>query len=519
MAALLPTNVDYTARDFRNLRLRLQGLIRSVYPDWTEFNVAGFGNIMLESFAYVGDILAFYQDTQARELFWPTVTQRVNAQRLGRLINYTLPSARPATGTIRFSLAGVHGQDIPIPADTRVRTPEPNSEVFRTTVAATLTSGSLFVDVAIEQAELITGEQFASTAGPNQRFATLQAPYIDDTMTVTASDGTYTEVNSFLDNDPLTGDSIDSESKVFVVLTDPFDRAVILFGNGQAGKIPEGTIDVTYKIGGGVDGNVDDNSIIVLEDSISDVTAAAVNLNVTNQEATSGGVDATTVLQARAEGPRSTTLIERSVQKSDFEFGALEVPGVARAAMITSNEDGTVAENTGVLIVVAQGEQLDSGRIAPATPSTTMLADVLNKVTVERPPTLTFTVTTAAAPFRSVNVSTRVFLESGSDPVTVGTAIRANVQDFFAALLTDGTPNPAIDFGANVKDVAGAVISEIAWSDVFNAVRDTSGVRKVDEGSQGLLLNGLRLSVSLNPRDFPTVGTIQIEDADTGAGL
>ena len=72
--AIVQPSLDYSDRDFSSLKLRLQDLIQSVFPDWTDFNTANFGIILLEMFCYVGDTLHFYQDTQAGEAFWPTLT-------------------------------------------------------------------------------------------------------------------------------------------------------------------------------------------------------------------------------------------------------------------------------------------------------------------------------------------------------------------------------------------------------------------------------------------------------------
>lgn len=521
--SIFPVNVDYTQRDRRSILLRLQGLIRSVFPQWTDFNTPGYDNILLESFAHTGDINAFYQDNQAYDLFWPTVRERVNAIRLGQHINYVLSSARSSTGTERFSLPSVAGIEVPIPLGTVVRTPSPNAIPFRTAIGpdegAKIVVGESYVDVPIEQAEYIQGEAFPSTGAPNQRIQLAQAPYIDDTATINAADGTYLQVRSFLDPDPLTGLAIGPASRVFVLRSDAFDRGIVLFGNGKSGKIPEGTIIVDYKIGGGLAGNVDAGSIIVLDSIINDAEDNAAPVTVSNPLATSGGINRETVIQARAQGPKSLRVLERCVTKEDFEITALSVPGIIRSVMVTSNEDGSVQENAGVLLTVASGELLPSGRVAPATPSSTLLEQVYQKVTVEKPPPLTFTLQSFAASFRAIDVSTRVYLAEGQIASDVGEAVRNSVKDFFAALLEDGTTNPKIDFGANIKQADGTTISEIAWSDVFNAINDTIGVRKVDESAQGLLLNLLRASVTLSPRDFPVVGTIQVIDADTGSGI
>jgi hypothetical protein len=44
MAILAPPR-DLTDKDFDGLRLRLQNLVRSVFPEWTDFGVANFALI------------------------------------------------------------------------------------------------------------------------------------------------------------------------------------------------------------------------------------------------------------------------------------------------------------------------------------------------------------------------------------------------------------------------------------------------------------------------------------------
>lgn len=44
--ALLPEPVDYTAKDFDALRSRLIALLQRVFTDWSDFDVASFGNVL-----------------------------------------------------------------------------------------------------------------------------------------------------------------------------------------------------------------------------------------------------------------------------------------------------------------------------------------------------------------------------------------------------------------------------------------------------------------------------------------
>lgn len=122
--ALLPDSIDYTDRDFDSIRTRLIALLKSVFPDWTDFDVASFGNILVEMYAFVGDVLTFYQDNLARESRLVTATQRKNVMALARMLGYRLQGAQAATAEVTFSLARVPTADVTIPAGTIVRTQE-----------------------------------------------------------------------------------------------------------------------------------------------------------------------------------------------------------------------------------------------------------------------------------------------------------------------------------------------------------------------------------------------------------
>ncbi len=511
MTLLPQPTIDFSDRDFDSIKFRLQGLIRSVFPDWTDFNVAGFDNILLELFAYVGDGLHFYIDGAARNAFWPTVENRIQAIRLGRIFDFRLAGRAAATVDLEFSLPSNAVLAVPIPLGTRVRTKDPNNPLeYRTTQAKTIAIGSDKVTISVEQA-IPQQEVFNSTGAPSQEFTLPQAPFLDNSASATAADGGYSEATSFLGAGP--------NDKVFVALVDQFDQARIRFGNGSNGSIPQGVITVAYKTGGGLAGNVDANQITVIDDVVLDDGGVPAPLRVTNLLAAAGGLDRVTVERARALAPASLRTLTRSVTKDDFENTALSITGVARALMATSNESSAIQENNGTLFVVARGAELTSGRTEVGVPSQQLLDDVLTAVTETKPQTLTFVVTTGAAQFTTVNVSTRIFLALGTVGATVAQTVLDNLKDFFAVLLADGTQNLAIDFGANIKDSAGVIVAELAWSDIFNAVRDAVGVRAVDPGPVGLLLNGLRQSVVIGSLKFPKLGTVVVLDAATGSTL
>ena len=152
-------------------------------------------------------------------------------------------------------------------------------------------------------------------------------------------------------------------------------------------------------------------TLVKLDGPFTDANANPVSVSAANPRPASGGTDRQTIAQIEALAPESIRVLNRTVSREDFEINARRLPEVARALMLTSNEDAGIAENTGVLFVVPR-----SG----GSPSQSLKDAVRDQVTVVYP-------------------STRA-------------GILAALGDFFAVSLANGTPNPNIDFGFNVKD-------------------------------------------------------------------
>jgi len=505
--ALLPLSVDYTDRDFDSLRARLIALIKSVFPDWTDFDVASFGNILIELFAYVGDVLTFYQDNLARESRLVTATQRKNVISHAKMLGYGLRGAQAATAEVWLSLARVPVASVTIPACTVVRTKEVTEPVrFQLLEPAVIAAG---VDpprvlAVVENSKTYT--QLFDARGLVDLALHLDfAPYLDGSAIVSTPQGAFTEVQSFLDSHP--------NDRHFVVLVDQNDRATLRFGNGVNGMPPSGTISVTYKTGGGSTGNVDADRIVVIEGAFRDAYGNAVQVSVTNPKPASGGDDRQTIASAKLLAPESLRAPTRTVAREDFEINARRLSGVARALMLTSNEDPTIAENAGILHVIPKSQ-------APGAMPTPALKNlVLRQVTVVFPCTLTFQVSVQDPVYKTIDIAARIFLRQGVAANDVRDRVRANLAAYFRVSEPDGTPNPLVDFGFNIKDAEGNPVGEIAWSDVFDVIRDTPGVRKMGDARLDLTLNGLPADVRLNVREFPVLGNVSLVNGDTGVLL
>lgn len=504
--------LSYTSKDFDALRDRLFALIRSKWPKWTDTEVTNFGNILVELFAFVGDVLCFYQDAQANEAFIATAQQRRNLLSLAKLVGYVPSGASAAQATVTLAVAGLIA-DCVIPLGSIVRTNGLTQTEFQILSAVTLTP-AVPSATAIAEHSRSRSDAFASDGLPNQEFVLSWTPFLDGSLAVSADDGAYVQVTDFL--------SSAATDRHFVVVVDDQDVATVRFGNGVSGAVPVGTIACSYRTGGGADGNVDAGTLTRLDGSFADIAGHPVTVTVTNAAAATGGVDRETKEQIRILAPASLRTNTRTVAHEDFLANG-RVPGVARIAHLTRDNDPAINQNASWLFVVPTGAGWPTG---PDTDPSTLLGRVKTAVTVTYPCMATHAITAVAARYVDIDVYAKVFLRPGATAAATRTAIVASLAAYFALTNTDGTDNTLIGFGVDVP--------ELPLTDLLNAVRDAAGVRKVDASLGGFLLTATRVystgftesvlpsshaDVPLALRDFPRLHTVTLINGDTGAPL
>ncbi len=496
--------LNYTDKDFDALVLRLQALVRSVFPTWTDFNVANFGNILLELYAQVGNVLGFYQDAQARESRVLTATQRKNLLGLIKLIGYQPKGLFAAQAVETITLDAPPAHDFTLPKGSILSTSDVTNPVEFQLLADLLFPAAMNPPThtaTIENSATQT-DTFTSNGLPNQTFQLSRTPYIDGSAVFVASDGTYGQVDNFLNST--------SSDKQFTATVDQNDRATLATGNGTNGTIPVGSVTVTYKTGGGALGNVEAGKINRIPGNFVDSMGSHVGVSCTNVGKATGGLDRQSMASIKLLAPQSVRAGDRCVANEDFEIHATEVPGVSRALMTTSDNDPAVPENTGILYIVPT-----SG----GTPTPTLLAAVLTQITITFPSTITFKPSTAPAPYFVVNLAMVLHFKQGANPAVCAALVRANVALFMQPSNADGTPNPNVDFGANYKDENGVATGKLPLADFFNLAENTSGVRAVGGSPSDFLVNGAHADVPIAGRQFPQLGTITIVDGDTGTTL
>jgi len=93
--------IDYTSRDFQSIRNDLITHVKRYYPNvYQDFNEASFGAMMLDSVAYVGDVLSFYMDYNVNESFLDSSIETNNVIKLARQMGYRYKGVPASSGTV-----------------------------------------------------------------------------------------------------------------------------------------------------------------------------------------------------------------------------------------------------------------------------------------------------------------------------------------------------------------------------------------------------------------------------------
>jgi Baseplate J-like protein len=360
--------IDYTARDYDSILRALQERAPELLPAWRDAgSEADFGNVLLQLFAHMGDVLSYYQDRIANESFLATARTRRSVIDHLRLIGYELATAAPAAAKLAVTvpLARATGQ-VRIGRGAAFAT---RSERDRPSVRFEYNGAhDLDVDLGrmepdaggqtktfmldVEEGRLVDRELLGSADGsPGQRFTLLHAPLILRSRTTagtaaTAAAGATADalrIVTQLGAGPEVAWTV-QETLAFstagasdcVIEIDDEDRATIVFGDGVLGAKPEpgALLRATYRVGGGAAGNVGTNTIR----TIADVPELSLlGAQVTNPAAAVGGSDREPIDHAIRHAPAVFRSLHRAVTAADYEALALTVPGVGKVQARAGN--------------------------------------------------------------------------------------------------------------------------------------------------------------------------------------
>jgi hypothetical protein len=348
---MLPAPViDYTNKDFASLRQAMLDLARYRLPEWTDQSPADLGILLVDLFAYMGDVVLYYQDRIANELFLSTATERRSVQQLLRLVGYELrpPVAAAADLNLTFNPPAL-GQSplVTVPFGAQftgqvnglVQTFEylgPDLQIDLTSAQVRPANGGLLLypGLPVRHSQSRPQEILGSSTGePNQSFRLSQAPVLLDSLVVEVNEGAgwvrWERRENLLYYIGADGRVMISgpDARDYAVQFDEQSNAWVMFGDGVYGRRPPtgiNNIRATYRTGGGAAGNVPAGAI---------TTAATVIplLNgVSNPLSAAGGAEAESLDHAVRFGPLAFRSGQRAVTLADFVALAHQAGGIAK---------------------------------------------------------------------------------------------------------------------------------------------------------------------------------------------
>lgn len=325
-----PAGIDYTSKDWLGLATSMLNYANVIFPQWDTTSEGDFGVMLVELFAYMGDILSFYGDRLAQEAYLPTATQRQSILNIAQLLGYTASNGSAATGTA--TLQNTSNVNITVPVGTQIATGYQATVdapiVFQTTGAVTVPANGT-ISVNLQQGITYTQTTLGLSNGTAaQSFQIPQTGVLDGSVSVFVSSSSgpveWSQVSYLIDYGP--------QDQVYTVSTDANQITSINFGDSVNGLIPGSglTISATYTIIVGSAGNQSAGLVGVFPATIPNIIVPFQSTGSTlyQSSAMTGGSDPETNDQIRANAPQSYATQQRAVSLSDYEALALNVPGV-----------------------------------------------------------------------------------------------------------------------------------------------------------------------------------------------
>jgi len=336
-----PASIDYTSKDWVGFATSMLSYASIIFPQWDTSSEADFGVMLVELFAYMGDILSFYGDRLSQEAYLPTATQLQSIFNISQLLGYTPSNGSAASGTVTFQTVNP-GAAVTIPSGTQVSTgffqTTDSPIIYQTTETITVAENGGTQTANVVQGATYTMTEIGTSAGTAaQIFQIPQSSVEDGTVSIYISSSSgaiqWTQVSYLIEYGP--------EDTVYSIFTDSNGVTNIQFGDNVNGLVPGVGLIIyaTYTIGVGSSGNQPAGSVGILVSSIPGVYVPFQSDTSTLYQSTqmAGGSDPETIDQIRANAPQAYATQNRAVTLADFNALSLAVPGVTVVNAVASH--------------------------------------------------------------------------------------------------------------------------------------------------------------------------------------
>lgn len=317
---------DFASRDYENIRRDLLNRASLIVPEWTDRDPSDFGVLMVDLWAYMGDILHYYIDRAAGESFITTATQRESLLAIANLFDYKPYARRAATAIVKVS--NTTASNIELPRGTVfIGSSETTNLNFYSDEDVTLVSGQETI-VRVTEGSIITEEVLTNSASgrPSQRYSLSKINVASSNVQVFVYEDGVTPIpwNQVSDISIAT-----TGSSSYSVVVSANNETQILFGTSITGRVPptNAKITATYSVTSGADGNIPQNKITTFRN------VQPSGVAITESTAATGGNSGESIESIKASLKATVKSQDRAVTLNDFVDLALRIPGVYNATI------------------------------------------------------------------------------------------------------------------------------------------------------------------------------------------
>lgn len=324
-------NLNYASQDFWSLKARLIDFCMQRFgPQGTElpnsFNdliESSLAVMLIENWAFLGDMLSFKMDQIVNELFIDTVTEKENIFRLAKLVGFQPSPPIAARSLWSASMNTPLESDViltaPVSLDLRSNDHPITVELFQADSNMQpmfnhdiIIPAGQTINSSIVGLEGVTNEELFFGTGEISQVVQLNGPVIWDSVSVTVDGIEWTQVPFFTDSEPRTEYRVDFDSTW---------NAYVVFGNNRAGLIPTpgSQIQVRFRVGGGVNGNIVTGTIDTQKMATVPGLDYVVPVILRNYTKGEFGYDGDTMDDIRLKLPRYLKTQDRAVSGEDYK--------------------------------------------------------------------------------------------------------------------------------------------------------------------------------------------------------
>lgn len=319
------SNLDYTCQDFWSLKDRIINNIKESFGDvFNDFIESDLAIMLLENWAFIGDLLSFKIDHTSNEIFIDSVTEIGNAFRISKFIGFRPQPPIAARSKWIATLGSTIEADVVIPAGLQVQVVSQQTPIVIELYPAdsnfepildqdiVIKAGSLQNSSIIGLEGSTSTDSFAGTGELGQTVEISVFPIIWDSISVKINGTKWEEVEYFTDSQRRLEYRVEYDSSY---------KAFVIFGNNRAGMIPpkNSEILVTYRKGGGTVGNIVTGSVTTQRTVSVPGFDFGVPVSIRNYTKGEYGYDGDTIEDIRRKLPSYIKTQNRAVSGSDYK--------------------------------------------------------------------------------------------------------------------------------------------------------------------------------------------------------